>query len=250
MAGTDFFDDDLVRQRDSAKRIKMGPGDEPVEHVSESMDSGDVPVRPVSDFNLTRLARHRKEVDTQSAMAAQELERLRKRQEQLEQEKRELEDLRKRQDEYERGKREITELLKRSLATMERKEVDAQRMVELLAASRSRFKELLAVVEELQEEGWPEDRIRDELAKSLSVLEQARMEYGKTMAKIEAVKPDAPIAPAGQPAVIFDERGLAGEEERSFSHWMKIGFAVSLPVTAAILIVGLLFFFAVVAGYV
>jgi hypothetical protein len=250
MAGTDFFDDDLVRQRESAKRIKLGPGDDAIDRAGELPDSGDVPVRPVSDFNLTRMARHRKEVDAQSAMAAQELERLRKRQEQLEQERRELEDLRRRQDEYERGKREITELLKRSLVTLERKEVDAQRMVELLSVTRARFKELLGVVEELQEEGWPEDRIRDELAKSLGVLEQARMEYSKAMAKIEAVKADAPAAPAGPPAVIFDERGFAGEEERSFAHWLKIGLAVSLPVTVAILIVGLLFFFVIYAGYV
>lgn len=249
MSGTDFFDDDLVRQRDSTKRIKMGPGDEPVDSLGDPMESGDVPVRPVSDFNLTRMARHRKEVDAQSAIAAQELERLRKRQEQLEQEKRELEELRKRQDEYERGKREINELLKRSLVTLERKEVDAQRMVELLAAARARFKELLAVVEELQEEGWPEDRIRDELAKSLSVLEQARMEFNKTMAKIEAVKPESAAPAGGQPAVIFDERSFSHDDEKSFSHWLKIGFAVSLPVTAAIIVIGLIFFFALAGGY-
>lgn len=250
MSGTDFFDDDLVRQRDSAKRIKMGPGDEPADSIADPLDSGDVPVRPVSDFNLTRMARHRKEVDTQSAIAAQELERLRKRQEQLEQEKRELEELRKRQDEYERGKREITELLKRSLVTLERKEVDAQRMVELLSAARSRFKELLGVVEELQEEGWPEDRIRDELAKSLGILEQARMEFNKTMAKIEAVKPEAAAPAGGQPAVLFDERSLMHEDEKSFGHWLKIGLAVSLPVTLAIILMGVVFLVAMVWGYI
>ena len=31
---SDFFDDDLVRQRDSAKRIKMGPGDEPADLIA------------------------------------------------------------------------------------------------------------------------------------------------------------------------------------------------------------------------
>ncbi|HMP75551.1 MAG TPA: hypothetical protein PKE12_04565 [Kiritimatiellia bacterium] len=249
MSGTDFFDDDLVRQRDSAKRIKMGPGDEPVESMGDPMEGSDVPVRPVSDFNLTRMARHRKEVDTQSANAAQELERLRKRQEQLEQEKRELEDIRKRQDEYERGKREITEQLKRSLVSLERREVEAQRMVELVAATRGRFKELLAVVEQLQEEGWPEDRIRDELARSLGVLEQARLEYSKGMAKLDAAKPEAPSVAAGQPAILFDEREPGADEDRTFSYWLKVGFAVSLPLTVAIVVLGLLFFFAMSSGY-
>ncbi len=247
MSGTDFFDQDLVRQRDTTKRIKMGPGDEPVESMGDPLDSSDIPVRPVSDLNLTRMARHRKEVDTQSAIAAQELDRLRKRQEQLEQERRELEELRKRQDEYERGKREITDQLKRSLVNLERKEVDAQRMVELLGATRSRFKELLASVESLKEEGWPEELIREELNKSLGVLEQARLEYSKCMAKIDAAKPDVALAPAGQPARLYDEHALA-EDERGFSHWFKVGLAVTLPLVAVIILVALLFFFAMSAG--
>lgn len=249
MAGTDFFDEDLVRQRDSAKRIKMGPGDEPVDTMGEPLDSSDIPVRPLSDLNLTRMARHRKEVDTQSAIAAQELERLRKRQDQLEQERRELEELRKRQDEYERGKREILDQIKRSLVNLERKEVDAQRMVELLGATRSRFKELLAAVESLQEEGWPEDRIREELNKSLGVLEQARLEYNKCMAKIDAVKPDAPAVATGPQARVFDEHAF-GDEEKGFSHWLKIGFAVTLPLAAVLVVLALLFFFALSLGYI
>ncbi|MCZ7591985.1 MAG: hypothetical protein M5U15_07420 [Kiritimatiellae bacterium] len=242
MSGTDFFDSDLVRPRDGAKRIKMGPGDEPVENMGDPPDSGEVPVRAVSDFNLTRLARHRKEVDTQSALAAQELERLRKRQEQLESEKRELEDLRKRQDDYERGKREMTEQLKRSLVALERKEVDAQRMVELLGATRLRFKEQLSVIESLQEEGWSEDGIRDELGTSLSVLEQARMEYNRAMAKVEAAKPEPPPVATGNRAMIFDERVIEEGGEKDFSHWFKIGLAASLPLLIVIVALSLIFF--------
>lgn len=239
MSGTDFFDDDLVRQREGAKRIKMGPGDEPIESMGEPVDGSDIPSRPISDFNLTRLARHRKEVDTQSAMAAQELDRLRKRQEQLESEKRDLEELRKRQDEYERSKREMTEHFKRSLVTLERKEVDAQRMVELLGATRLRFKEQLSDIERLQEEGWPEDRIRDELGKSLSVLEQARMEYNKAMAKIDAAKPEVVPVSTGPRAVVFDEHAAVADEEKTFSDWLKIGVAASLPLVIAIVVLAI-----------
>lgn len=248
MSGTDFFDDDLVRQRDSTKRIKMGPGDEPVESMGDPLEGGDVPVRPVSDFNLTRMARHRKEVDTQSAIAAQELERLRKRQEQLEQEKRDLEELRRRQDEYERSKRELTELFKRSLVTLERREVDAQRMVELLGATRARFKEHLAVIESLQEEGWPEDRIRDELNRSLGVLEQARMEYNKAIAKIDAVKSEATPPTGAPPAVVFEDHAYADDAEKPFAYWLKVGFAVSLPLMVVIAVVALVFFWAMSSG--
>jgi hypothetical protein len=130
MSGTDFFDDDLVRQRESAKRIRMGPGDEPVEPMAG--EGGEMGGRGVGELNLTRMARHRKEVDNQASVATQELERLRKRQEQLEMEKRELEELRRKHEEYGRGKREIMDHLKRSLVGLERREVETQRSLELL----------------------------------------------------------------------------------------------------------------------
>lgn len=243
MSGTDFFDDDLMRQRENPRRYRAA-GDEAADRSLDPPDSGELPQKPVSDFNLTRMARHRKEVDVQTAIAAQELERLKKRQEELEQERRELEELRRRQDEFERGKRELVEQLKRTLVTLERREIDAQRMVELLSAARVRFKELLAVVEALQEEGWPEDRIRDELAKSLGVIEQARLEFQKTMAKIEAAKPESAVAGIPSP-VVYEDRG----GDFSFGHWFKIGLAVSLPVTIAIIAVGLFFWVAMLLGH-
>jgi len=247
MSGTDFFDDDLVRQRESAKRIKMGPGDEPVESLGDPASSSDVPGRPVSDFNLTRIARHRKEVDNQAATATQELERLRKRQEQLEGEKRNLEDLQRKHDEYHRGKREMIDHLRRSLAGLERKEVEAQRLTELLTATRQNFRELLAEIEGLQEESWAEDQVRDELNRSLGLIETARMEYNKSMARIDAVKSDAPAAAPNQPAVLFEERG-GGDEEKSFGHWFKVGLAASLPVTIALILVAVLFLVAMLNG--
>ena len=100
MANTDFFDDDLIKQRDAAKRIRLGPGDEPVGTLPPAAPSDEVPVRAVSDFNLTRMAKHKQEVEGQMAHAAQELERLRARQEGLEREKRDLEDVRRKQEEY------------------------------------------------------------------------------------------------------------------------------------------------------
>lgn len=248
MSGTDFFDDDLVRQRESAKRIKMGPGDEPADLQVDPDGGSDVPSRPVSDFNLTRMARHRKEVDNQTATASQELERLRKRQEQLEGEKRVLEDLQRKHDEYGRGKREMIDHLRRSLVGLERKEVEAQRLSELLTATRQRFKELLGDVEGLQEETWPEDQVRDELNRSLGLIESARMEYNKSMARIDAIKADAPSATPNQPAVLFEEHGGSADEEKSFSYWMKVGLAVSLPVTVALIVIALLFFLALSSG--
>ena len=61
---TDFFDDDLVKKRDAeigVKNIKFGPGGAPAK--AEPGASSDLPARPVSDINLTRMARHKEQVE-------------------------------------------------------------------------------------------------------------------------------------------------------------------------------------------
>lgn len=238
MSGTDFFDDDLVRQRDSAKRIKMGPGDEPAEPMAGAADLGG---RGLGELNLTRIARHRKEVDNQASVATQELDRLRKRQEQLESEKRELEDLRRKHEEYGRGKREMLDHLKRSLIGLERREVETQRLSELLGSTRTRFRQLLEDIESIQDESWPEDKVREELNRSLVIIEEARAEYNKSMAKIDANKNEASAPSANQQSVLFEERYHAAEEEKPFSYWVKIGCAVTLPLAVILFILAILF---------
>jgi hypothetical protein len=236
MANTDFFDDDLVKQRDAAKRIKLGPADEPMGAVGDIQSSDEVPIRPVSDFNLTRMAKHKQDVDEQVVTAMQELERLRTRQEKLEKEKRDLEEMRRKQEEYERGKREMIERFNQSLLTMEKDELQASRLSELMGATRKRFKALLADIQSLNDEAWPEEKFRDELNKAISVIEDARMEYNKAMTRIDTLGGVGKTGAEHQP-VIFDEGRLGSEKEKTFGQWLKVGFAVSLPLLVVIIAV-------------
>ncbi len=234
MANTDFFDDDLGRQRDAARRIKLS--DQPLTTLSEISSSDEVPVRPLSDLSLTRMAKHKQDVDENMVQAAQELERLRKRQEALERERRELEEIRRKQEEYERGKRDIVERLSQSLITMEKDELQAQRMAELLGSIRKHFKEMLSEVDQISEETWPEERFGEELSKALALVEDVRMEYNKALSKIEAagggdLRLPAAIGAAGELPM------ARREEDRPFRYWLKVGFAVSLPLAAVIVIV-------------
>lgn len=247
MSGTDFFDDDLVRQRDNAKRLRMAPGDEPVETLGEQGARDEVPVRPVSDFNLTRMAKHKAEASEQTTAAQQELDRLKKRQEQLEQEKRQFEELQRKHEDYERGKREIVEHLKRSLVTLERQEVESQRMVEMLSSTRKRFKSMLSDIDEIKEEEWPEEEIRDNLVRSLGIIEETRMEYNKSLAKIEAVKGETKTAPpsgAAAPTVMFEDHGYAHESEKTFGYWLKVGVGVTLPLVITLLLIAIVYYVA------
>jgi hypothetical protein len=249
MPGTDFFDDDLVRKRDAGERLKMGPGDEPVETLGEGPSSDDVPVRAISDLNLTRMARYKQQVTEQSAAALQELDRLKKRQEQLESEKRDLEELRRKHDDFERGKREMTEHLKRSLVSLERQEVETGRLVELLAATRKRFKGMLAGIEEIKEEAWAEDQIRDQLNRALGVIEDTRMEYNKAMSKIDAVKGEEKATPSsGATTMMFEDRSSYSTEDKAFGYWFKVGVAVTLPIVITLILLALIFYIIQVNG--
>lgn len=250
MANTDFFDDDLIKQRDAARKIKLGQGDEPLAMVNDLSGNDEVPVRPVSDFNLTRMAKHKQEVDDHVATAMQEIERLRKRQEDLEREKRELEDLRRKQSEYESGKREMMERLNQSLISLEKNELQTERLVELLGATRKRFKGLLSDIEAIDEDAWPEDQIRDELNKALAVMEDARLEYNKSMAKIDAIGGDGDQSSPAHKPMIFEESRYHGiEENRSFGYWMKVGAAVTLPLIATIVVLTIVVFILYAFGY-
>lgn len=241
MSNTDFVDDDLVKQRDAVKRFKFDPAGEPMGAVGDVQSSDEVPVRPVSDFNLTRMAKHKQDVDEHVVTAMQELERLRVRQEHLEKEKRELEEMRRKQEEYERGRRELIERFNQSLPTLEKDELQASRLSELMGATRKRFKALLADIQGLNEEAWPEEQFRDELNKALTVIEDARMEYNKAMARMDALGGVNQSGVVEHPPVVFEGSRFGSETEETFGHWLKVGFAVSLPLIAAILAVTALF---------
>jgi hypothetical protein len=241
MANNDFFDDDLIRQRDRASRIKMGPGDEPAAASrTESADDGFS--RPVSELNLTRMARHKQDADSQTTRAVQEIEALRKRQEQLEQEKRELEEFKRKSEEFERGKRDVVASLKRSLTAIERDELETQRIQELLESTRGRFKALLTGIEEIKEQNWSDDNIREELTRALGIIEDARLEYNKSVAKVDALKTERGRASAEAPApVLFDDTGSSMESDRSFAHWFKVGLAISLPLIITLMVIAVFY---------
>lgn len=236
MPNTDFFDDDLVKQRQSARRIKMGPGDEP----GPGGGAEEGPTRGVSDFNLTRMARHKEQVENNVAHTAQELERLRQRQENLEKERKVLEELRKKQADYERGKQEITERLNQSLIALEKEELKAEQLLEVLGATRKRFRAWLTRIEEINEDQWPEDSFRDELYKALAIVEDTRVDYNKAMSRVEALMGEERKTSLPNQPVIFDESRVGMDEEKSFSYWLKAGMAASLPIIITLVVLSIL----------
>jgi hypothetical protein len=206
---TDFFDNDLSRT--------TAPDDE-----------------ALTESSVTRMTRQKEQLTNQVADTAEEIERLRMRQDELEHEKTSLEELNRKQDEYERSKKNIIENLSRNLVLMEKDEILANRMVELLSASRARFKEILAEIRDIREELWGDGGFEEELDKALALIESARMEYSKAIAKVDA---ESWQKGDGQAQLAtLDEAGRHTLVNKGFFFWLKVGVAVSLPLIAVLLL--------------
>ena len=225
--GTDFFDDDLVREREAALKIKLDGESGGAKRDGHIPSSRDLPSRAVSDLTLTHLARHKQEVTEQMVDKAQELDRLRARQEELEKERRLLEDLRKKQEAFESGRRELKERLGESLVRMEKDQLQAERLGQMLGETRRAFRARLEEVNAIDAESWTEDSLLDELNQALALLEDVRAEYNQGVAKLDAVRPAA--GPAARPLSFAEEPTAAAPAAQGFGYWLRSGLAFSLP---------------------
>ena len=223
---TDFFDDDLLR----AGNPNQDGGD----------DSSTIPVQPILGSTIGKMAKKKEEMSAHVAGAVQEIERLRMKQEELEREKTALEELTRKQDQYERDKLDIVEKLERSVVAMEREESQAARMVELLSESRTRFKNTLTEIRAVDEDKWGDHNFLEELNRSAAMIENARMDYKKALAKIEAASWHGAVGDGVAKGALGD-MGFEASGEKDFWYWVKIGFAVTLPLLAAILLVFVLY---------
>jgi len=216
--GTDFFDDDLV------KRVDRGAEGTDSDFVSPSY-----PGAPSS-----RMSQQKDRLINQAADATEEIERMRRRQEELELEKARIEELNRKQNEYAKSKTELIDDLSKSLLRMEKDQVQANRMVELLSSTRTRFREMLEDIRDITEESWDDDVFAEELTRSLALVDDSRMEFNRAVAKV-----DAESWSAGQPS------GRSGVTERlgrgssladkGFFFWLKVGMALTLPLILILL---------------
>jgi hypothetical protein len=228
--GTDFFDDDLGQRRNAIKTTSLGAGGE----VPVNMKADEAAIRPISDLNLTRMARHREEVNTQVSSAKLHIERLKQKQGEMEREKHMLEDLLQKQDQYERGKQEMIDRLAESVISLQKMGEHAARQAEIYWATRERFATALDELQQINDSEWSDEVFREELNKAVARIDVARNEFVKAQATVEAV---------GGPAKLFDDRQALLSDQNSFDsvakgfgHWFKAGLAASLPLIIVIVV--------------
>ncbi len=238
MNRTDFIDDDLIQRRDAVRQVKFGPANEAAPGPEAVPKSGPVPVQ---ELNLTPLAQKRNEINSQMVDRMDELERLRSRQEALEKERNALEELRQNQEKYENGKRELIQRLDQHLVYLEREEVRLNQHLALLTDTNAAFKDMREMARGLDETKWPTDSagFREELHRSLVMVDNARKEFNHAVARIEALHGDKSLP---MPAISAAAPGAAAPA-RSFGSWLMLGLAASLPLMITIVATAVVMYF-------
>jgi hypothetical protein len=219
----DFFDDDLLDHSPAAPVTELNPGKE--------MESESLPPGPANPL----MARQKEELTNQVAGAMGEIERLRRRQMEIEREKKELEDLAQKQEVYEQGKQRVIDNLERGCVLLDKEERQAKQMVELLSMIHGRFEDSLDELKAIREEDWADGDFREELSKGLILVQEAESDFQKGMAKVEASAWHKDRE-NGKPLHVVEESSRIIHPERSFGFWLKAGLAFSLPLILVLVI--------------
>jgi DNA repair exonuclease SbcCD ATPase subunit len=183
-------------------------------------------IRPVEQMlDLTEEAPSVEHLDNQVQKAQEQLLQLKRQQEQIEKQKRELEELSRRQDELEQGRGEMTDKLTRALVVLEREAYNAQNRLEQIRVARESFAQHLELIEAIDPRNWNPSDLHKELSRALSTVDDARTEYNDHRSRLQAAggANGDPSLPDMTPGVYESTDG------RSFSEWLQIGLALSLP---------------------
>src|SRR3954462_13955315 len=124
------------------------------------------------------------EVDSRVLEQQQKLAELKKAQEEKERELASLEETRRRQMEFQTGRQELIHNLTRGLGLLEETEFNARRDAEQMAKALADLRDALTKVEAIREQEWSGDNFQVELTRSLTALENARMEWNSARLKL------------------------------------------------------------------
>ncbi|MCB1097474.1 MAG: hypothetical protein KDN22_18015 [Verrucomicrobiae bacterium] len=126
--------------------------------------------------------------DERLQAAQQQLQALRQQQEEIEQQKRELEDLNTKQRSFVSGRSDLSNKLSRSVAMLEREATEARKKAESFDAVREDFERHFETINALRPEEWDRNELRADLARALTVIEDAREDYDKQISKINSLR--------------------------------------------------------------
>lgn len=176
----------------------------------------------------------REEVDSKVAETQQKLAELRRAQEELERERAALEETRRRQLEFQTSRQEMVQNLTRGVGLLQEAEFASRRDAEQMGKALIDLRDALAKIEVIKEETWTQENFRVELTRALTSIENARMEWNTARLKFDVLSAEQAKPKSSSPEA--EPSQAAGLFNCGFGKLCKLGFALSWPIAAVILI--------------
>lgn len=177
------------------------------------------------------------ELNLKVQLVQEQLLDLKRQQEEIEHQKRELEELTRKQREFDEGRRDIVEKLTRGLVLLERQNFETQRELEQIRQIHDSFTEQLSLTEGINPSDWAAQELPGELTKALARVDQAKVVYGQSRARLATLR-EAEEGEADLPPDLAPE---LAPEEKSFGAMVREGFAYSLPLLIVLILVLIVF---------
>src|SRR4029078_4207678 len=119
----------------------------------------------------------------------------------------------------------MTDKLTRAMVVLEREGYNAQSRLEQIRVARESFAQHLEFVEAIDPRNWDPADLHKELSRALSTVDDARTEYNEHRSRLQAAS-----GGNGDQSLPDTPSGLhENTEGRSFSEWLQIGLAPTLP---------------------
>ncbi len=196
----------------------------------------------LTDDNL--LGKKKKELDENMAGAAKEIELLKRRQSELENRKKQMEEISVKQQEYENKKREIILKLSKSIVLLEKEEVRAAKLVELLSDTREQFKSTLDDIKSIDESTWNSNDFEELLNDAIVRVNNAIMLHKKSLGKVDVLVDKTNANNLRDiNRMVEDAETIISDGGHSFGYWLKAGIAFSLPMMTIIIILFVIYLF-------
>lgn len=195
--------------------------------------------------DATLYERLKRRVEDDESRASDEIDRIRKRSEDIERQRQVLRALRGKQADFDRSYRETTERLKRHLVLLKGEEEQASRAATVCHETRHRFESLQEELSRIDPESWSEATHESDLTQALAQIEAARAVFRKGLDRVAAIgwRPDESRAPQGEDAL-----GDTAAPTRRFVDWLKIGMALTLPLAVVLVVLLAVYLLAVHPG--
>ncbi len=175
----------------------------------------------------------RDEVDRKVVEAQQKLAELKRAQDDLERERASLEELRRRQTEFQTGRQEMIHHLTRGLGLLEEAEFNARRDAEQMVKTVTDFRDALDKIQAIHDETWTKDNFSIELTRSLTTIENARMEWNAARLKFSILDGEAKEKSETEAVPV---PALSPFANASFGELCKFGLAMTWPLVLIALI--------------